>query len=141
MKQTDMQDTNEKKLNLGCGAFRKEGYLNVDGCAHFGPDITHNLDIFPYPFENDAFDLVEADHVLEHLQDPFKVMEELHLKWFAQPYFKKTILPVPVYHGMRILGFFIDCLANLSPFICSRIWCYWLGGFEEIEFRFSCRKA
>jgi SAM-dependent methyltransferase len=38
----------------------------------------HDLDKFPYPFENDYFDLIEADHILEHLTDPFKVMEELN---------------------------------------------------------------
>lgn len=34
----------------------------------------------------------------------------------------------------------ISFLANLSPAFCSRIWCFWVGGFEEIEFNFKCVK-
>jgi F0F1-type ATP synthase assembly protein I len=32
------------------------------------------------------------------------------------------------------LGWVIDRVANLSPLVCSRLWCYYVGGFEEIEF-------
>jgi hypothetical protein len=33
----------------------------------------------------------------------------------------------------------ISGLANLSPVFASRIWCFWVGGFEEIEFQFLKR--
>ena len=42
------------------------------------PDVSHNLDVFPYPFENDRFEEIEASHVLEHLNHPFETMAELH---------------------------------------------------------------
>jgi hypothetical protein len=29
----------------------------------------------------------------------------------------------------------IDGFANLNPRWCQRFWCYWVGGFDEIEFR------
>ncbi|MBI1974865.1 MAG: class I SAM-dependent methyltransferase, partial [Parcubacteria group bacterium] len=54
-----------KKLNLGSGAFRKDGYLNVDINPQCNPDIVHDLDFLPYPFKDDAFDLVETNHCLE----------------------------------------------------------------------------
>ncbi len=66
-----------KKLNLGSGDFKKEGYVNIDVEESLQPDIVHNLEQFPYPFEDDSFDLIEADHLLEHLNEPFQVMKEL----------------------------------------------------------------
>lgn len=180
------------KLNLGCGEFKKPGYINVDFDSVSTPDIRHDLNVFPYPFEDDAFELVEADHVLEHLESPFRAMRELHritrrggaivvrvphfsrgfthpehrcgfdvtfpfyfqpsfkggyqgvelelrglrLSWFAQPYLKETVLPRPVHFLARLAGRVLDFLANRAPFFCSRAWCYLVGGFEEVEFRF-----
>jgi SAM-dependent methyltransferase len=37
---------------------------------------------------------------------------------------------------MRAVGTVVNFLANLSPMACSRLWCFWVGGFEEIEFQF-----
>ena len=34
----------------------------------------------------------------------------------------------------------VSCIANLAPNFCSRIWCFWVGGFDEIEFKFLCKK-
>jgi len=31
----------------------------------------------------------------------------------------------------------ISWLANLQPYACSRFWCTWVGGFEQIEFIFQ----
>jgi hypothetical protein len=56
------------------------------------------------------------------------------LKWFAQPYLKKQLFPAPLYYLGMAMGAILDFFANLSPYLCSRIWCYWVGGFEEIEF-------
>ncbi len=181
-----------KKLNLGCGLFPKTGYVNVDISPRSKADVVHDLTVFPYPFEDESFDLIEADHVLEHLPDVFTVMQELHrilkkngrlvirvphfsrgfthadhkrgfdvtfpyyfdpafaagycgvtyqigymrLRWFAQPYLKKEILSPIAYCLARWVGSMIDSLANLSPILCSRVWCFLVGGFEEIEFHF-----
>jgi SAM-dependent methyltransferase len=186
-----------RKLNLGSGEFSKEGYVNVDFFSLSNPDITHDLNQYPYPFEDNSFDLIEADHVLEHLTDPFRVMGELRricasggiihvrvphfsrgfthadhrrgfdvtfpyyfdpkfrpgyqkiplklikmrLRWFAQPYLKKMVLPTPLFYIGKAMGGFIDFFANLSPWLCSRLWCYWVGGFEEIEFIFQVSKS
>jgi SAM-dependent methyltransferase len=37
---------------------------------------------------------------------------------------------------MKLFGNIINFFANLSPKFCSRVWCFWVGGFEEIEFVF-----
>ncbi len=184
------------KLNLGCGAWPKQGYVNVDLCAE-GADVLHDLNVVPYPFADDSFEIIDADHVLEHIEDPFMVMREIRrigkagcrvslrvphfsrgfnhpehlqgfdvsfplyfdptfkggyrgpefvlrrvkLHWFAQPYLKKTVLAPWWYYMGRAGGFLIDLCANISPLLCSRLWCFWVGGFEEIEFVFSVVKG
>ena len=70
-------ETQMNKLNLGCGKDIKEGWVNVD--IQYAEDIdkSFNFDKFPYPFLDDEFDFVLVDNVLEHLENPIKVMQEL----------------------------------------------------------------
>jgi len=189
---------NLKKLNLGCGENKKSGYLNIDWNELTRPDILHDLNEFPYPFRDNTFDLIEAEHILEHLDKPFQVMKELHrilkpggkllikvphfsrgfthaehahgfdvtfplyfnknftksgyfgiefkldkleLKWLANQHllpmlgYGKTVIAI-----LNFINKIISLLANANVNFCSRIWCYWVGGFEEIEFKFSCQK-
>jgi hypothetical protein len=53
------------RLNLGCGASRLEGYINVD--LHGEPDLRHDLEVVPWPWPDDSVSEVEMRHVLEHL--------------------------------------------------------------------------
>ncbi|MCU0679500.1 MAG: class I SAM-dependent methyltransferase [Planctomycetes bacterium] len=189
---------NLKKLNLGSGEDKKVGYVNVDWNELTKPDVAHDLNRLPYPFADDAFDRIEASHVLEHLDKPFAVMRELHrilkpdgelaikvphfsrgfthaehshgfdisfpqyfnrkftssgflgfefenvglsLKWMA---FSHLLKYYGYGHGtvaiLKVVSQTISFLANLSPAFCSRIWCFWVGGFEEIEFKLKCKK-
>ena len=53
------------KLNLGCGEKRFSDYINVD---KFGtPDIKHDLESFPWPWETNSVSEISLIHVLEHL--------------------------------------------------------------------------
>lgn len=74
-----MDKKNFKKLNLGCGNDIKEGYLNVDFEKHSeGIDKIHDLNEFPYPFKENEFDIILMHNILEHLDDAYKVMKEIH---------------------------------------------------------------
>jgi len=66
------------KLNLGCGTDIKEGYVNLDIIKREGVNKVHDVNKFPYPFQKDHFDEVYASHLLEHVEDVLKVMEELY---------------------------------------------------------------
>jgi SAM-dependent methyltransferase len=70
--------TISRKLNVGCGADIREGWINLDVAALPGVDVVHNLEQFPWPFEDSAFDEIVLINVLEHLSDTVAVMEELH---------------------------------------------------------------
>lgn len=68
----------KKKLNLGCGTDIREGWINLDNFDSKTLDVIHNLETFPYPFEDNYFDEIIAVNVLEHIENPVRVIEELH---------------------------------------------------------------
>ncbi|MCH7850078.1 MAG: methyltransferase domain-containing protein [Nanoarchaeota archaeon] len=66
-----------KKLNFGCGTIIKKGYINVDMQKGKGIDKTFNFYKYPYPFKANSFDEVLIDNVLEHLENPWRIMREI----------------------------------------------------------------
>lgn len=66
-----------KKLNFGCGADIREGWDNVD--VQYDKRLTKSFDFnkFPYPLKSSTYDYVFAKSVLEHLDKPERVLEEL----------------------------------------------------------------
>ena len=65
------------KLNFGAGKKILEGYENVDIQSGGGIDRSFDFTIFPYPYAMDTFEYILCDNVLEHLEAPEKVMDEL----------------------------------------------------------------
>ena len=68
---------NKKILNLGSGVKNNNDGIRLDFNPDVNPDILHDLNKFPYPFENNSFDLITMDNVLGEL-DNFGVMEEIY---------------------------------------------------------------
>lgn len=60
-------DREPKKLNLGCGFLKLDGYVNVDRSDIVKPDQTVDLNQLPWPFEDEEFQHVVAKDILEHL--------------------------------------------------------------------------
>jgi len=58
-----------KKLNLGSGFLKLDGYINVDNFELCEPDMLVDLNKLPWPFEDDEFQHVVAKDILEHLGD------------------------------------------------------------------------
>jgi SAM-dependent methyltransferase len=102
---------------------------------HFSRGMTHaehvhGFDVtFPLYFRNDftssGFYGVEFS------------LEKMELHWLA--FFH--LMPAMGYGRgtiglLRFVNGIISWLGNLSPAFASRIWCFWVGGFDEIEFWF-----
>jgi predicted SAM-dependent methyltransferase len=68
---------NDLKLDLGCGTTKKDGFYGVDLNNFIGVDVIHDLNQFPYPFEDNSVNEIWMDNVLEHLDKPLLVMSEI----------------------------------------------------------------
>lgn len=67
-----------QKLNLGCGRDYRDGWVNADIRLEVDPDVVLGLDHLPLPFDDDTFETVLLDNVLEHVDDQLAVLRELH---------------------------------------------------------------
>jgi SAM-dependent methyltransferase len=65
-------------LDVGCGTAKWPGAVGLDISDATDADVVHDLDSFPYPFPDAAFDHVRMQDVIEHVREPLRVMEELH---------------------------------------------------------------
>jgi SAM-dependent methyltransferase len=65
-------------LQLGSGQKYRNDAVNVDVVTSTRPDLVHDLNILPWPFESDRFTEVVAYDVIEHLDDIVRTMEEIH---------------------------------------------------------------
>jgi SAM-dependent methyltransferase len=61
----------------------------------------------------------------------------VRLRWFAQPELKRNTIGAAPAAIAQAAGALIDTAAALSPYLASRLWCFWVGGFEEVEFVFT----
>ena len=70
------------KLNLGCGNYKMDEFVNVDKFAYYEPDKVVDLEVFPWPWADNAVDEVVMSHVLEHLGQEteiyFGIIKELY---------------------------------------------------------------
>ena len=66
------------RLNLGCGSDRLDGFVNVDLVNLHGVDVVHDLDVLPWPFDDDSVEGIVAQDVFEHVADPVGFMTESH---------------------------------------------------------------
>jgi len=106
-------------LDLGCGTKKRAGAIGVDNNPDAAPDVLHDLEVFPYPFEDSAFDEIVLDNVLEHLGDVVRTMEELHrigrpgaLVEIYVPYFRSRWAAVDPTHRHQ---FTVDSFAYFDP--------------------------
>ena len=65
-------------LDVGCGINKRPGAIGLDRNPDTAADVIADLDRFPYPFADGSFDELYAIHVIEHVQDVIRTMEEFH---------------------------------------------------------------
>src|SRR5947207_3579615 len=65
-------------LDVGCGINKYPGAIGIDRNPASKADVLCDLDRFPYPFADSSFDRVVAIHVIEHVSDVIRAIEEFH---------------------------------------------------------------
>lgn len=85
-----------RKLNFGCGADIKKGYINLDKSKISGVDVVHDIDRRPWPFPSNYFDEVYGRDAIEHVRDLVKAMAEIHR--ICKPNAKLRLI-VPYWHS------------------------------------------
>ncbi|WP_440880894.1 class I SAM-dependent methyltransferase [Tenacibaculum sp. C7A-26P2] len=68
-----------------CGDLHTKGY-------HY-PNYVQNINLLNIPFENDYFDLIICNHILEHIPDDIKAMKEIYRVLKSSG---KALLQVPI---------------------------------------------
>lgn len=66
-----------RSLNLGCGIDIRENSWNVDVEPLDGVDEVVDLNQTPWPWRDEEFKIVRAQHILEHLDEPLSVLSEI----------------------------------------------------------------
>ena len=70
------------KLNLGCGKDYIDDWVNVDFYDDSKCDVTHDLEEFPWPWEDDSVSEIRIIHTLEHLgvdrKVYIKILQEMY---------------------------------------------------------------
>lgn len=67
-----------RTLDVGCGLHKQPGAIGIDRNPASQADVICDLDHFPYPFRDGCFARVRAVHVIEHVADVLRTMEEFH---------------------------------------------------------------
>lgn len=87
----------KKILDIGCGKSKVPGAVGIDFNGNLDADVVHDLNEFPYPLDDAGFDEVHIRSTLFLLNDPVKVMEEIHRLCkpggdvvVVQPYFRSV---------------------------------------------------
>ena len=70
-KSRSFRKTHDLRLNVGCGAKKKQGWVNID--LSVGADLSLNLRR-RLPFSNESCSIVYSEHFLEHLAYPSEAL-------------------------------------------------------------------
>lgn len=65
-------------LDVGCGINKVPGAIGIDRNPASRADVLVDVDRLPYPFRDASFDKVQAIHVIEHVSDVIRTVEEWH---------------------------------------------------------------
>jgi hypothetical protein len=127
MKKNKKQKIDPLKLDLGCGANKKEGYIGVDKYNFQGVDIILDLGKEDWPWENESIDEVNCTNLINHLTNFENKHERIH--FFNELYRvikkeSKVNLSIPHWCSMRYYGDPTNCepFSELGFFYLNEEW-------------------
>jgi len=112
-----------KILDFGCGNKKAKienmTVVGVDNNPASDADIIHDLDVFPYPFQNNEFDEIICSDVFEHLHNIPAVLNELFriskkgaLVYVRTPHFSSACAYIDPTHVRPFSVFSFDCFCK-----------------------------
>ena len=78
MKTTSTEIATGIKIDLGCGRYKREGFIGVDKFSIVNPDIVCDVENEQLPFEDSSVSEIYSSHVFEHIVDIQTVMNECY---------------------------------------------------------------
>jgi SAM-dependent methyltransferase len=70
--------TKPRILDVGCGINKLPDAIGIDLNPASRADVIWDIDCFPYPFPDNSFDHIHCSHVIEHVANVLRTMEEFH---------------------------------------------------------------
>ena len=67
-----------RTLDVGCGLNKFAGSIGLDRNPNTRADLIADLDRFPWPLRDNSFSEIRAIHIIEHVSDIIRTIEEFH---------------------------------------------------------------
>lgn len=121
-----------RALDVGCGDRKLVGATGVDSLALPAVDVVHDLSSFPWPFTDASFDLVFANHYLEHAENVPRTMEEIYRILAPQG---RVVIQVPYFRA-------VDAMTDPTHlhYFTSQSLDYFIVGTPQFAYRYSAAR-
>jgi len=97
-------------VDLGCGETKQHGWIGMDKRALPEVDVVHDLEIFPWPLEDDSCTMLKASHLVEHIK-PWLQIDFMNECWRVLEEGGILIISTPYGHSYR----FVQDPTHCSP--------------------------
>jgi SAM-dependent methyltransferase len=110
-------------LDAGCGQAKTPGAIGIDFNPNTAADIVHDLNRYPWPLADSTFDRIVCSHIVEHIADLIRFMEEVHrlgrpgaLVDIVTPHFSSRFSYTDPTHVRHLSLFSFDYFVDRPPF-------------------------
>ena len=67
-------------LDIACGSNKRKGFVGMDKRQVDGVDIVHDLEVFPYPLDDESCLTIVGSHIVEHIK-PWLMIDFMNELW------------------------------------------------------------
>ncbi len=124
----ELINANGLRLDLACGGYKEKGYLGVDKFRTPETDQIVDLQVYPWPWEDESITAVRCSHYFEHLDGAQRMqfMEELYRILIPAG---KAIMITPHWSSTRA---YMDPTHKWPP-VCEYSYAYFDRNWREKE--------
>ncbi len=81
-------------LDIGAGETRRPGFVTMDKRSLEGIDIVHDLEVFPYPLDDEICLTIIGSHIVEHIK-PWLMLDFMDELWRILKFKGQLALSLP----------------------------------------------